>query len=138
MGGLIKRGNPSKKKKLREPRDRREGEDARVVWQGASTKQRLFAEFGGRCAICECAVRFTKKQAANQATIDHIIPLSRGGSGEYENLQLACFECNNLKGGKLPSEFARMLLLACAIHAHRSVNEPNESCSTSSSSALPA
>ena len=34
-------------------------------------------------------------------TIDHVIPLSEGGSNDLDNLALACFHCNRRKGNKL-------------------------------------
>ena len=34
-------------------------------------------------------------------TIDHVIPLARGGSDEPGNLALACFHCNRRKADKL-------------------------------------
>lgn len=34
-------------------------------------------------------------------TIDHIIPRSKGGSDEIENLRIACLECNATKGNTL-------------------------------------
>lgn len=34
-------------------------------------------------------------------TIDHIIPLARGGSDTPDNLALACFHCNRRKADKL-------------------------------------
>lgn len=37
-------------------------------------------------------------------TIDHIVPLSRGGKSTFENCVACCFECNNEKGNRLPSE----------------------------------
>jgi hypothetical protein len=33
-------------------------------------------------------------------TIDHIIPLSRGGTNDLENLQPMCWKCNKAKGSK--------------------------------------
>jgi hypothetical protein len=33
-------------------------------------------------------------------TIDHIIPISNGGTDSFENLALACFHCNRRKSDK--------------------------------------
>ena len=44
------------------------------------------------------------------ATIDHVIPKSRGGSNSPGNLVAACGRCNGLKGNRTPDE-ARMPLL---------------------------
>ncbi|MGH2954874.1 MAG: HNH endonuclease [Thermoanaerobaculia bacterium] len=39
-------------------------------------------------------------------TIDHIRPLSRGGSGRPEDLQLLCRPCNQIKGAKMYASLA--------------------------------
>jgi len=39
------------------------------------------------------------------ATLDHVIPLSRGGSHQPGNLVAACHACNQRKGSLLPTEF---------------------------------
>ncbi len=41
----------------------------------------------------------------DDATIDHVIPLSRGGSNTVGNMQLAHEACNKAKGNHLPSEY---------------------------------
>ena len=33
-------------------------------------------------------------------TVDHVIPLSQGGTNDLENLALACFYCNRQKSNK--------------------------------------
>jgi len=42
-------------------------------------------------------------------TIDHVIPVSRGGKSNFDNCVAACKKCNSKKGNKLPSE-ANMFL----------------------------
>ncbi len=37
-------------------------------------------------------------------TIDHVIPRSRGGRTEWENVVAACAPCNRRKGNKTPDE----------------------------------
>lgn len=38
------------------------------------------------------------------STIDHIVPRSRGGRDEWENLVACCIACNNTKGDRTPEE----------------------------------
>ena len=58
---------------------------------------RLFEEQQGCCAYCG--------ESLIDYHIDHVIPLSRGGSNWPENLCLACSECNLQKGALTPDEF---------------------------------
>jgi len=44
------------------------------------------------------------------ATIDHIVPQSRGGTDDPSNLALACVKCNNVKSNSTPEEFVRHIL----------------------------
>ena len=45
----------------------------------------------------------------NALTIDHVLPVSRGGKSQFENCVAACKECNSIKGDRTPSE-AKMYL----------------------------
>lgn len=41
----------------------------------------------------------------NAFTVDHIIPISKGGTYDIENLQLAHESCNLMKVDALPDDF---------------------------------
>ena len=58
----------------------------------------LLNQTGGHCAYCgtECA---------DDYHVDHMIPLSRGGSNGPENLCIACPSCNLRKNAKTAEEF---------------------------------
>jgi 5-methylcytosine-specific restriction endonuclease McrA len=53
----------------------------------------------------------SKELKPHNATIDHLLPRSRGGKTTWENLACACAECNRKKGDKTPKE-AKMHLLS--------------------------
>lgn len=55
-----------------------------------------FAYFGNRCVYC---------LKPDKLTIDHKIPLSRGGSNQLANIVPACRFCNNSKNSKTAKEF---------------------------------
>ena len=61
-------------------------------------KHELFGKQEGLCAGCKVMFPF------RNFTIDHIVPLSRGGTDHLENLQLLCGACNSLKGDR-PQEY---------------------------------
>ncbi len=39
------------------------------------------------------------------ATIDHYVPMAKGGTGALRNLRLACSWCNRRKGALAPEDF---------------------------------
>jgi 5-methylcytosine-specific restriction endonuclease McrA len=49
---------------------------------------------------------------AGDLTLDHVIPRSRGGHTDWDNLVACCHACNNLKGDRLPEEAGVRLLRA--------------------------
>lgn len=55
-----------------------------------------------RCAYCGIALYIDMKRDTH---IDHVIPLSKGGSNGVENLVLTCMFCNQSKGDKTLSEW---------------------------------
>ncbi|HSF16557.1 MAG TPA: HNH endonuclease [Vicinamibacteria bacterium] len=67
------------------------------------SRQNIYLRDRYRCQYC--SRRFT----ASQLTFDHVIPASRGGRKEWENIVTCCIQCNRQKGGKLPSEAGLVL-----------------------------
>lgn len=61
------------------------------------------------CAYCGRSVSKTPASEALLATVDHILPSSRGGLSSWQNLVSACKECNNRKAARTPEEAGMML-----------------------------
>jgi 5-methylcytosine-specific restriction endonuclease McrA len=49
---------------------------------------------GWHCRVCG------KELTKDTVTIDHIVPVSRGGTNDIENLQPMCHSCNSRKGNR--------------------------------------
>ena len=78
--------------KLRENHRRR----ARKLAGGELSKgirKFLIARQDGLCAICG--------GVPNKWHLDHVVPLSRGGKNEDDNVQMTCHTCNMKKGAKI-------------------------------------
>lgn len=59
----------------------------------------IYKRDGWRCHICK------KKVAKKQASLDHLIPLSQGGSHTSDNVALAHRRCNSKRGpGRIPAQ----------------------------------
>jgi len=65
-------------------------------WQ----KNHLINKYGNLCALCGIPFNSMK-----EITFDHIIPMSKGGLDELDNLQLAHLHCNHAKADMTPDEF---------------------------------
>lgn len=63
--------------------------------------QFVLDEFDHRCAYCQTN--------EHPLTIDHLLPLSRGGAHTKSNIVPACKSCNSSKGGKTLLEFATLV-----------------------------
>ena len=63
----------------------------------------IYNKYNGLCGICARKLEF------DDGEIDHITPLSKGGSNDTTNLQWSCPRCNKLKGNQLTNKQARAL-----------------------------
>lgn len=73
----------------------------RVTISEPYTLRAIAERDGHRCGICSLRVNLKLAVPHPQAaTIDHIVPISRGGQDVRVNVQLAHFLCNSLKSDK--------------------------------------
>lgn len=80
--------------------ERREREKARELRQSRWWKTRVA---GGICHYCG------RKVAPKELTLDHLVPVSRGGKSTKNNCVPACKDCNNKKKHLLPMEWKAYL-----------------------------
>lgn len=59
-------------------------------------RSKLLQKTGGVCAYC------AERMTAETVTIDHVLPIGRGGSDEWDNLLPACEPCNQRKRNDPP------------------------------------
>ncbi len=52
-----------------------------------------------KCVFCK------KSLARNEATVEHVIPKSKGGLDRYENYHISCEPCNGERGNMDYDEF---------------------------------
>jgi hypothetical protein len=65
----------------------------------AETRMRIFERDDFTCQYC--------KERGSTLECDHVMPISRGGSSDDDNLVTACKPCNQSKRNKTPAEWAR-------------------------------
>lgn len=58
------------------------------------TRRGVFIRDGHTCQYCGDAAE----------NVDHVVPRSRGGAHEWENVAAACTRCNSRKGNRTPAE----------------------------------
>ena len=79
---------------------RREKEKARKLRHTKWWRRRIAR---GVCYYCGTKV------GSKNLTMDHVVPLSRGGTSSRDNIVPACKECNNKKKYMLPWEWEEYL-----------------------------
>ena len=89
------------------PQKKTENEPVKMLSQrrsfSAEERSAVYSKSEGHCAICGEFVPYM------EYTIDHIIPLAKGGSNDISNLQCACGVCNRIKQDILPQDLMEKL-----------------------------
>jgi len=68
------------------------------------SRKNILMRDGYQCQYCGA------RRSGDELTIDHVVPLSRGGRDTWTNVAAACRLCNNRKGSKLLDECGMQLL----------------------------
>ncbi len=87
-----------------ERKQRRKRQESRRPSKGAQQRirGRLLSNWDGRCRYC--------RKPTNAPTLDHVIPVSKGGSNTDDNAVIACDACNQVKADRSPQEWANDIL----------------------------
>lgn len=65
------------------------------------SRVRVFERDGWTCHICGGSIPADVKVPDRRAaTLDHVVPLSRGGEHSYANVRAAHYDCNMRKGNR--------------------------------------
>lgn len=66
--------------------------------------RRQYAQQGALCYYCKVDLRTVR------VNVEHVVPMSKGGSNKYKNMVLSCSSCNKEKGSSmLPSKLRKSL-----------------------------
>lgn len=68
------------------------------------SRRNIYTRDNHTCQYCG------RMPARDELTIDHVAPRSRGGKSTWDNVVLACVQCNMKKGDSLPGEKGLKLL----------------------------
>jgi len=64
-------------------------------------RERVYSLTGFHCSYCGSVLTLKNR------TVDHLIPLSKGGDNSFSNLIPACRACNKGKANRFPWELRR-------------------------------
>ncbi|MCG3139060.1 MAG: hypothetical protein HJJLKODD_02938 [Phycisphaerae bacterium] len=76
-------------------------------------RRNIFARDSNRCQYCG------RKFPTTELSLDHVVPRSRNGPNNWENVVCCCLRCNVKKGGRTPEE-AHMKLITPPVKPKRS------------------
>ena len=73
------------------------------------TLEKLYERDKGICYICGCRCNWADSKTKGGAfivgetypTIEHVVPISLGGADTWNNIRLACWKCNTVKGARV-------------------------------------
>ena len=81
---------------------RRRAELADINFDASVTRRKVFERSQGLCYICGVKTLWSSDLVfeSSLATVDHVIPISKGGNHEWDNVRNCCLGCNIRKGAR--------------------------------------
>ena len=106
LKGFQKIEKQEEEKKEQKETDRKAAEQTKTQRRQLTNQEKLdiYVRDKGRCGICGQFV------PPNAYTIDHIVPISKGGTYDYSNLQCCCSACNRMKADIMPDDLVDKML----------------------------
>ena len=74
------------------------------ITTGHAKRKRVARKSDFECPYCR------RKLRPDERTLDHIVPKIQGGRNAEGNLVVACYRCNQAKGGRTPEQWAADIL----------------------------
>lgn len=76
-------------------------------YDSSITLEKVYKKYHGFCYICGKHMILDRKNYnhPDSPTIEHVVPICRGGTHTWDNVRLACRECNNHKSKKTYQEY---------------------------------
>ena len=62
------------------------------------SRHNIYVRDSSRCQYCG------RRFSTSELSLDHVVPLSKGGATSWENVVCACLPCNVRKGNRVPEE----------------------------------
>lgn len=81
--------------RVRKYRNKRRAAGLPQMGDYSKFKDELEGRDGSQCVYCE---------ATENLVVDHMVPISQGGTDDIDNLALSCRECNSGKAGRTPDQ----------------------------------
>lgn len=81
------------------------GYDKMPVGDVKFTRRNIYEHYGYRC--CYCGNKFVTQDL----NLEHVLPKSRGGKTDWNNIVTSCVPCNLRKADRLPAEAGMKLLI---------------------------
>ena len=83
---------------------RRRAQKYGVAFDETITRKLVFEKENGRCYLCQIETHLEHSEENYEpklSTVDHIIPISKGGPHNWENVRNCCLKCNITKHDRI-------------------------------------